>query len=249
MNSSVSASPPFPLPELDAGGALERFAAAIVHEANNALGIVGGAVEIAVSQHPRDPWLERALDGVGRMKLLAAELRRYSRGTSEASPLRFAPCDLAMLVRAAMIESRRALPADLEQTLTSNMTTATIRGDAIEVAELVGILLANARDAVSEQYGTSCGAGRITVRLDHWDGGGYILSVADNGAGVPAEALRHVFEPFFTTKEPRPGRGLGLASALAIVRDHGGSIDLQSTPGAGCTVRAWFPPAPEGADC
>ena len=212
------------------------------------IGIVGGAVEMAVQQHPGDPWLVRALDGVARMRWLAAELRRYGRGAGEAWPARHVRCDLATLVRAAMIESAPVLPPNVEQSLTCNLPAAVICGNAAEVTELVGILLANARDAVSEQDGRARGAGRLTVRLDQWEGGGYILSVADNGAGVPTEALRHVFEPFFTTKGPRPGRGLGLASAFAIMRSHRGSIDLQSTPGAGCTVRAWFP-APEGTAC
>jgi two-component system NtrC family sensor kinase len=72
-----------------------------------------------------------------------------------------------------------------------------------------------------------------------------VISVRDQGVGIPAEHMAHVFEPFFTTKEVGEGTGLGLAVTYGIVRDHGGWIDFESTPGRGSRF-AIVLPAPPG---
>jgi signal transduction histidine kinase len=70
-----------------------------------------------------------------------------------------------------------------------------------------------------------------------------MLEVMESGAGIRAEDVSRVFDPFFTTKPPGQGTGLGLAICRDIVREHGGTIELASTPGAGTTVRVWLPAA------
>jgi len=65
------------------------------------------------------------------------------------------------------------------------------------------------------------------------------VSVKDTGIGIKKEALARVFEPFYTTKSS--GTGLGLAIAYRIMEDHGGTIQVSSTPGGGTTVVVTFP--------
>jgi len=70
-----------------------------------------------------------------------------------------------------------------------------------------------------------------------------VLSVSDNGTGIPAEIHGRVFEPFFTTKAPGKGTGMGLAMVYGIVKNHHGFIDLQSSASDGTTIHVFLPVA------
>jgi two-component system, cell cycle sensor histidine kinase and response regulator CckA len=68
-----------------------------------------------------------------------------------------------------------------------------------------------------------------------------VVSVDDTGTGIAPDLLEKVFEPFFTTKEVGRGTGLGLSTSLAIVRSHGGFIEVSSKAGEGTSFKVWLP--------
>jgi signal transduction histidine kinase len=70
-----------------------------------------------------------------------------------------------------------------------------------------------------------------------------VIAVRDTGVGIPHEILEKIFDPFFTTKPVGRGTGLGLSTALAIARAHGGWLSAESTPGRGSTFRLLLPVA------
>jgi CheY-like chemotaxis protein len=125
-----------------------------------------------------------------------------------------------------------------------------VAADAVQLEQVLFNLCINARDAIQ-------GPGLIRVRLREtgsgWtcsscrarvDPGRWVdLSVADSGAGIPAEMLERIFEPFYSTKEVGRGSGMGLAMVHGIVHDHGGHIVVETAPGAGTTFRVLLPPA------
>ena len=98
-------------------------------------------------------------------------------------------------------------------------------------------LLVNALQAIEA---TSKGGGRIEIRT-RAAGDEVIVEVADDGRGIPAELLPRIFDPFFTTKAVGEGTGLGLSISHGIVSDHGGRIEVESTPGQGSRFRVILP--------
>jgi CheY-like chemotaxis protein len=75
-----------------------------------------------------------------------------------------------------------------------------------------------------------------------------MITVADTGAGMSTEIVRRAFEPFFTTKESGKGSGLGLAMVYSFVKQTGGHVAIDSTPGAGTRVHLYFPRTLEVAE-
>jgi len=97
-------------------------------------------------------------------------------------------------------------------------------------------LLNNASDALPRG-----GNIRVETRVDPDTRAFAIVSIADNGIGIPEEKQGRIFEPFFTTKDLRRGTGLGLSIAARIIREHKGTIELYSAPEMGTTFTIRFP--------
>jgi CheY-like chemotaxis protein len=106
----------------------------------------------------------------------------------------------------------------------------------------------NARDAMP--FGGTLSISAENVFIDqyyarlHRDAkvGSYVvISIMDNGTGMPPEVLERIFEPFFTTKKPGIGTGLGLSTARSIVKSHGGFINVYSEVGKGSTFKIYLP--------
>ncbi len=96
-----------------------------------------------------------------------------------------------------------------------------------QINQVILNLLSNAAQATSD------GEGTITVRTATRGAGHVTVEVADNGSGIPADVLPKIFDPFFTTKGVGKGTGLGLSICYKIVENHGGKLEVQSTPGTG----------------
>jgi len=104
-------------------------------------------------------------------------------------------------------------------------------------------LLVNAIQAIDSTHRAD-GRIAITTRTKN---GEVLIDVADNGCGIPDETLPQIFNPFFTTKAVGDGTGLGLSITHAMVQDHGGRMEVVSTPGQGSRFRVILPMARPGS--
>lgn len=104
-----------------------------------------------------------------------------------------------------------------------------------QINQVVLALLANAIQAMADK------SGRITLRTGQDDPAHAWFEVADEGCGIAPDHLPRIFEPFFTTRPVGRGTGMGLATAFGIVSDHGGRIEVSSTPGDGSCFRVRLP--------
>jgi CheY-like chemotaxis protein len=132
-----------------------------------------------------------------------------------------------------------------------------ISGDATQLHQVLMNLCLNARDAMP--HGGTLSLSAQNVSLDETyaamhpearPGPYVLLSVSDTGCGIPPDLLEKIFDPFFTTKERGMGTGLGLSTALAIVKDHQGFLRIYSEVGKGTRFHVYLPASisPEKAE-
>ena len=122
--------------------------------------------------------------------------------------------------------------------------------DPVQLEQVLFNLCINARDAIHDhgtirvRIGYSAAAGHCASCSAPLEGTRWVwVEVADDGSGMPREVMERMFEPFFTTKEVGRGTGMGLAMVHGIVHDHGGHIQVESTPGEGSVFRVLLPAA------
>ena len=192
-----------------------------------------GPGDLAGAFDARAPTLNASLDYLGG---LADQYRAVAvHGARDRSELRS--------VARSVVEANRALPAGVRVTHDLGRDPAWVEMDALSLRRVVENIVANAIAAV----GTDGGEVRVSVEADWSDGQPrHRLTVADDGAGIPAEARARVFEPFFTTRAE--GTGLGLAIARRLVRDVGGEILLESEERRGTRVHVILKAAREATE-
>ena len=112
-----------------------------------------------------------------------------------------------------------------------------VRGNRLQLEQVLVNLLTNARDALADMPDK-----RICMQLVG-DGDGARIVVADSGAGIPSDLVAKIFDPFFTTKPVGLGTGLGLSISYSIIKEHGGTISVETGPRAGSRFLIRLPAA------
>jgi signal transduction histidine kinase len=116
-----------------------------------------------------------------------------------------------------------------------DVSVPTLYADGEKLQQVFMNLLMNAKQAIEAQ-------GQIKIITEHDSSRNEVtVTVGDTGSGIPPAIQEKIFDPFFTTKPTGQGTGLGLSVSYGIIKDHHGEIDVQSTPGKGCTFTITFP--------
>ncbi len=143
---------------------------------------------------------------------------------------------------------RNTFPKDIELQISAASDTWTILGDPTQVHQILLNLCVNARDAMPSGGSLTVSVENCVLdqqyaamNIDAKPGNYIIVGVTDSGTGIPKEHLEKIFEPFFTTKELNKGTGLGLSAVMAIVKSHGGFINVYSELGKGSTFKIYLP--------
>jgi two-component system cell cycle sensor histidine kinase/response regulator CckA len=229
---------------LESIGAL---AGGIAHDLNNVLTPIIMSVELLRRVAPDDE-SRQLIDAVAQSAQRGAELVKqvlvFARGAENRRDLIDLRRPLGEVVRIA----RETFPRNITVRVTVAPDLWPVLGDATQIHQVLLNLAVNARDAMPA--GGTLSLSAANVRLDAQyaatsreaaPGPYVVLSVEDNGSGMPPAVLERAFEPFFTTKEPGRGTGLGLATSQAIARSHGGFITAYSEVGRGTTFRLYLP--------
>jgi signal transduction histidine kinase len=222
--------------------------AGVAHEINNPVSFIVGGLEPlrdAVADlrelagtHPESvlaPTVDRAsraVEAIARGATRTAEVVKDLRTFSRLGDSRTRPIDLheGLDVTLRLLQPRLL---DRITVIREYGVLPQVQGTPDELNHVWMNLLANACDAISER-------GTIHVRTAV-DGDFVRVRIADDGTGIPSDAVSRIFDPFFTTKGQGEGTGLGLSIAHGIVGRHGGHIEVENMPGGGCQFTVVLP--------
>ncbi|MBP2299220.1 ATP-binding protein [Azospirillum picis] len=227
--------------------ALGQLAGGVAHEINNLLHPVINLAKDAEFMWEEGQDARRHLRMIGSCGVKAADIVRKVLSFARQGSGPRLPVDFGEAVLAAVELSRGSLPPSFEITVRNDNASGRILASATEISQIVTNLLINASHATK-------GRGRALISLDMvaappdraakgpgaapW----FRLSVTDTGPGMDDAVRARIFEPFFTTKPVGEGTGLGLSVVYGIVKDWGGTIEVETAPDEGTRFLITVPP-------
>jgi signal transduction histidine kinase len=184
------------------------------------------------------PALQRSQEGLRRVGTIVRPLKEFSHPGQELSEI-----DLNHAIETTLTISVHEYK-DVAEIETDLAPLPPITCYAGEINQALLNLVVNAAHAIGERGVANDSKGRICVRT-RLDGAFVVISVEDNGPGIPEAIREKIFDPFFTTKEVGKGTGQGLAIARAAIHDkHGGTLSFETEVGKGTTFFMRFPITP-----
>jgi PAS domain S-box-containing protein len=215
--------------------AVGRLAGGVAHDFNNLLMVITGYSHMLLdAMHSSDP-ARQDLEQVVKASERATDLTRQLLAFSRRQGVRASLVNLNALVKEMERMLRRVLGEEIELTVRLAPELKTVRADPGQIEQVILNMVVNARDAMAS-------GGRLLIETKNareLSRDCVTISISDNGIGMDSQVLSRVFEPFFTTKEH--GTGLGLATSYGIIKENGGDLRVDSTPGKGTTFLVELP--------
>jgi signal transduction histidine kinase len=213
-----------------------QLAASVAHEIGNPLAAIASVAQNLQSEQRDDDVrnrLQLIRDQVGRIGGIVKAMVVYSRAGTSAALSPASRFSLGEAVDEAVSLVRLDQRGRVHVIKNRCARELHLFGDRTRIIQVFINLLHNACDASPAEEA-------IEVRARATDSRA-LIEIVDHGAGVAAEVRDRIFEPFFTTKEPGKGTGLGLSLVYNIVRDHAGTLEVDSRSGKGTTIRLSLP--------
>ncbi|MDH5675079.1 MAG: response regulator [Myxococcales bacterium] len=228
--------------------ALGRLAGGVAHDFNNVLAGVLGHAELLSRQLPAGSQAQRDAQVIVELAHQGADRTRQLLVFGRQGKARLTTFDLKDAVARTARTLERTLGECVALQLELPEAAGWIRGDEVELSQLLLNLCLNARDAMPEGGTLSIALRPRELKQSFEEGsqrfekGAYLeLEVRDTGAGMAPEVLERAMDPYFTTKPPGVGSGLGLAQVQGAARNAHGRITVTSQPGEGTSFRVCFP--------
>jgi two-component system, cell cycle sensor histidine kinase and response regulator CckA len=227
--------------------AIGRLAGGVAHDFNNILSIIMGHGELLLATAGADERLRNGLEQIRRAADRAASLTQQLLAFSRKQVLQPKILDLNEAVADVQKMLARVIGEDIELIASLHPSLVAVKADPGQVEQVLMNLAVNARDAMphgGKLMMETCNVEPDESRardLELAPGRYVMLRVTDSGHGMDAGTLSHIFEPFFTTKPMGKGTGLGLATVYGIVKQSGGSIQVESEVDRGTTFRIYLP--------
>ena len=228
--------------------AVGRLAGGVAHDFNNVLTAIFGYADLLLDGLRADDRCRDDVEEIKRAANRAAALTRQLLAFSRKQVMQPRRLSLNEAIDSIRKLLAKLIGDDIVLDVEMDPDLGYVLADPGQLEQVLMNLAANARDAMPE-------GGRLTMRTANVDlgpddiaglpgiqpGRFVLLVVSDTGHGIPDDVRPHVFEPFFTTKAQGEGTGLGLATVYGIVKQSGGWIYLDETPGPGASFRIYLP--------
>jgi PAS domain S-box-containing protein len=229
--------------------AIGTLAGGIAHDFNNILAAILGYSELVQAELPQSSEIHDDLAEIIKAGNRAKDLVKQILAFSRHSTNNFSPLKIQSGVKEVLQLLRATLPTTIEIKQKIDNNCGSVRADATQIHQVIMNLCTNAFHAMEETGGT------LGVKLqevyftdnqepsiDNLPPGTYLkLEVSDNGKGIDGKIVNHIFDPYFTTKPQEKGSGLGLSVVYGIVKDHGGTINVETKIGYGTTFTVLLP--------
>lgn len=220
----------------------EKFAAmgqmmvGAAHELNNPLTAIIGVTDL-LRERATDDTTRRQVDLVLKQARRAATIVQNLLAFSRPVTLGRTKLNLGDVVKEVLLLEAATLDQKkMRVTFDAPRDLPPIEGDRKLLKEVFLNIIANAEQAIPPERDH----GTLAIKLSR-AGNQVRVTFADDGIGIPPESIGKIFDPFFTTKRPGGGSGLGLTICLAVVKEHGGRIEAESTPGSGTAFHVYLP--------
>ncbi len=211
--------------------AIGQLISGIAHDLNNPLASVVGFADFLVESGDVPPALAEPLRVIRQEAERAATIVKNLLSFARRQEGERVPQPIQPVLESVLALLRNELMGhNVEVSMTVEDGIPDIEINPNQIKQVFVNLITNAAQAIA----STGKPGHVTVTAKRWLDG-LAVSVGDDGPGIPEELLPRVFEPFFTTKTQGEGTGLGLSICQGIVKEHGGRITLESSPGAGST--------------
>jgi signal transduction histidine kinase len=228
--------------------AIGQLTGGVAHDFNNILTVIQGNLELAEreiglwrdgTQQKLTRLVGNASKGVERAATLTRRLLAFAR----RQPLAPRPVRLDQLLAGMAPFFRSTVGETIEIAVDSAPALWPVEVDPGQFESAILNLVINARDAMPQGGRLAIATANVVLEATGDGGAGehVEVTVTDTGHGMDAVALSRAFEPFYTTKQAGHGTGLGLSQVYGFVKQSNGQIRIDSTPGAGTTVRICFP--------
>ncbi len=228
--------------------AIGRLAGGVAHDFNNLLTVIGGYSQMLMQGLPQDDPHRTLAEEIFQVSQRAASLAGQLLAFSRRQIIQPRVINLNQLVAASYKLLQRVIGEDIELTTALSPDLGNVKADPGQIEQVIINLAANARDAMPHGGQLVLSTANVDLKGYQVQGAGtelsgpfVVLAVEDTGCGMDEATRQRIFEPFFTTKPLGQGAGLGLSTVYGIVRQHGGAIEVMSTPGQGTTFRVYLP--------
>lgn len=213
---------------------LGHMAGGMVHDFNNLLCVIEGYARILERQFEQDSAAQEKVKRILVATKRGAGLTRRLLSFGHHDLANDTSCDLVRAVRETEILLKPLIDDRIKLELFLPKNPIHVACDVDSIVQILINLAINARDAIHE-------SGHLRIQVTVENNETAILSVMDNGSGIPKEILQHIFQPFFTTKPQGKGTGLGLSIIAGLMEQVKGSIHVESVPGNGTRFDLRFP--------